>query len=209
MATFTTKAFCRSGFCSECLSLTLSHSLCVYICCPVANDAHTLHTPLSRLLFLISYLDTFSLLLPCFIRLSMLACLFSFLSLHLRCSAPLSLSLLHLSACSLFFHFPKAPSLLSSPSLSPLLPSVPSLVSLSLSIHLPLFVFVSLFFTPSRCRCPARSVESAAKQRLFEKNARRFSNELCRTWLHILFQQKQLWFGSVGSSGQTWNLFLR
>lgn len=172
MATFTTKAFCQTlALPSQCLSYTQAHSsihgglflfsstnsqshkpsLCLWLCVFIIKTHTSLSSVLSR------HMDR---------GLTAFTLLFSLMSLSLHLFFPLLrlffVSVFHRCICKpmLYFIFLQ---LLFSILLSHHFLPVPSLFSLSL--------FRSLFLclpVPA-CRCTARSLESAAKQRLFEK----------------------------------------
>lgn len=183
MATFTTKAFCPtlSLSPSHCLSVSLSH---------ISTQLHTCAVS-------VSFASTNSLSRTPSPSLSVSGCV-SLSAKPIFYSVSLALS--HLSFCSDSSVFIYYTSISQSPSLR-LFPCFPlSLLYLSSFIlmclqHTPFFflssffllfcpqlplsspppsLFLCLSLTPSPHWRTARSLESAAKQRLFEKNAKRF-----------------------------------
>lgn len=182
MATFTTKAFCQTlSLPFQCLCYTQVHnsihlqSISLYI--HKFTITHTLPLCVCGCMFLSPKCMLSSLLFCpdiCHLFLcphsSVFICLFhcNFIFPLLR----LFVSLNCISKVVLYFHFPTA-------LLSFFISSVSSFALSSLSPHSFSPLSTSLFFLclsvpPSPCQCTARSLESAAKQRLFEKNAKRF-----------------------------------
>lgn len=140
---------------------------------------------------------------PLLICLSPLACLFS--SVSFTTPVFLFISPLH----TLYLLFPLFPKLIlyshfnTSPSLFLLLflrllfcPQFP-LSSLSLFLYPPPSLFLCLSLTPSPCGFSARSLESVAEQRLFEKKAKRFATSCV---VHICPPYLTFWKTSLSLS---------